>query len=178
MTATSTAGHGTPGRQGKGSRCSARLRRSCPRRAVRSSPRAGRRGRRPCGCRQPMPPGDIHESHLQCGHGAGRGSGLGHVTAPARDRGRGDDQPHPGESVDGQRASKQSQPRPVRPSGQRSCIASVSSRTRNVASRTTSITGEPAGRSLMRGFGTPQACQLPILRGAPPAWHPGIVAAD
>jgi hypothetical protein len=37
------------------------------------------------------------------------------ATVPAQDRGRGDDQPHPGEAVDGQRPGKQSQPRPVRP---------------------------------------------------------------
>ena len=30
-----------------------------------------------CGCRKPMPPGDIHESRLRRGRAAGRGSGPG-----------------------------------------------------------------------------------------------------
>jgi hypothetical protein len=30
-----------------------------------------------CGCRKPMPPGDIHESRLRRGHAAGPGNGLG-----------------------------------------------------------------------------------------------------
>ncbi len=30
-----------------------------------------------CGCREPMPPGDIHESRLRCGRAAGGGSGPG-----------------------------------------------------------------------------------------------------
>ena len=30
-----------------------------------------------CGCRKPMPPGDIRESRPQRGRAAGRGSGLG-----------------------------------------------------------------------------------------------------
>ena len=30
-----------------------------------------------CGCREPMPPGDIHESHLRRGHASGCGSGPG-----------------------------------------------------------------------------------------------------
>jgi hypothetical protein len=34
-------------------------------------------GARTCACRKPMPPGDIHESRLRRGRGAGRGSGPG-----------------------------------------------------------------------------------------------------
>jgi NADPH:quinone reductase-like Zn-dependent oxidoreductase len=34
-------------------------------------------GVRACGCRKPMPPGDIRESHLRRGREAGRGNGPG-----------------------------------------------------------------------------------------------------